>query len=254
MNPLVPVFRQIEQTLKSWIINKEFNPGEKIPSEHELAHKFNVNRLTIRHAISHLIQEGFLISKRGEGTFVTKNKDLINSFSLEFIGFMDDLYYQVSKSKTKSVRLSKITASKLIKEKLELNSDDEEVVEIKRLRFIEDRLFSFTINYLPLEIGNNITENDLYEKPLLQILEEDFSIQFTEALQTIEAIFANQEVAEQLKVPPGSPILLTERIMYTKKNKPVEIVQSFSRGDLFRYIVRFKSVKKKNLRTWMHKL
>lgn len=127
MNPVLPVYYQIKQTIKDWIINKEFSPGEKIPSENELADKFKVSRLTVRQAISHLVQEGFLNSKRGEGTFVTKNENLINSFSLEFTGFMDDLFYQVSKSKTKSVQVNRMVAPKLIKEKLELENEDKRI-------------------------------------------------------------------------------------------------------------------------------
>lgn len=129
MVALLPVYYQIKQTIKNWIINKEFNPGAKIPSENELAEKFQVSRLTVRQAISQLIQEGLLISKRGEGTFVTNNENLINSYGIEFIGFMDDLFHQVSKSKTKSVRITHIEAPKLIKEKLRL-SEEEKVVQI----------------------------------------------------------------------------------------------------------------------------
>ena len=251
MSALLPVYYQIKQTIKNWILNKEFNPGGKIPSENELAEKFRVSRLTVRQAISQLVQEGFLISKRGEGTFVTNNENLISSFSLEFTGFMDDLFYQISKSKTKSVKIAKMTAPRLVKEKLELEGEPG-VVQIKRVRFLEDKAFAYTINYLPLEIGKKINEKDLYKKALLQILEQDLGIQFTEALQTIEASFADKEVAEQLGITSGSPILFVERIMYTKKRKPVELVRSSYRGDLYKYIVRLKNVKRKNGSLWIH--
>jgi GntR family transcriptional regulator len=163
-----------------------------------------------------LIQEGFLISKRGEGTFVTKNENLINSFNLEFSGFMDDLFYQVQKSKTKSVKIAKMVAPKLIKEKLELKVDAE-VVQIKRVRFKENNSFAYTINYLPIEIGTKIIKGQLYEKPLLRILEQDLGIQFTEAFQTIEASFADQEVSEALGIASGAPVLFVERIMYGRR-------------------------------------
>jgi len=143
MTALLPVYYQIKHTIKNWILNREFNPGDKIPSENELAEKFNVSRLTVRQAISQLVQEGFLMSKRGEGTFVTDNEHLINRCGLEFTGFMDDLFYQVSKSKTRSVKITRMPAPKLIKEKLELDKEDEEVVQIKRVRSLEEKLFAF---------------------------------------------------------------------------------------------------------------
>ena len=121
------------------------------------------------------------------------------------------------------------------------------------MRFIDNNSFAHTINYLPLEIGKKITKNALMKKPLLQIMEQDIGIPFTEAFQTIEASFADQEVAEKLSVSPGSPILFVERIMYTKRRKPVELVQSSYRGDLYKYIVRLKTVKRKKGSVWVHK-
>ena len=125
-----------------------------------------------------------------------------------------------------------------------MDEEDREIVLIKRARFKEEKSFAFTMNYLPVGIGKNIAETDLYRKPLLKILEQDLGIRFTEAFQTIEASFANREVAERLEIPPGSPILFVERIMYTRKRRPVEVVQSSYRGDFYKYIVRLKNVKR----------
>ena len=196
---LLPVYYQIKQTLKGWIVNGEFNPGDKIPSEHELADRFSVSRLTVRQAISQLVQEGFLISKRGEGTFVTNNQNLINSFSLEFSGFMDDLFYQVSNVETKSVTLNRMVAPKLVREKLQLDSEEKEVVQVKRIRLLRDRVFSYTINYLPEEIGRRITEKDLLKKPLLKIMEQDLKIEFRGFLDRSQT----GKVAGHLGISPG---------------------------------------------------
>jgi len=252
LSSLLPVYYQIKQSIKNWIVNREFELGEKIPSENELADKFSVSRLTVRQAISQLTQEGFLISKRGEGTFVTRDENLIKGYSLEFTGFMDDLFYQVSKFRTKSVRMTKMIVPKLIKEKLELGGESDEVIQIKRVRFLDDKACAYTVNYLPVEIGMRITEKDLYKKPLLQIMEQDLGIRFLEAFQTIEASFADQEVSEKLGIASGAPILFVERIMYTKQRKPIELVQSSYRGDLYKYIVRLRNVKRKTGSVWIH--
>jgi GntR family transcriptional regulator len=254
MSTILPIYYQIKQTIKKWIINKEFSLGEKIPSENELAEKFCVNRLTIRQAIAQLIQEGFLLSRRGEGTFVTENENLIDRFNLETIGFMDDLFYhQISQIKIKSVVMNRIVPSKLVKEKLGLNVEEKEVVQIKRVRILREKLFTYTINYLPFHIGTRITEKDLYERPLLQILDQELGIRFTEAIQKIEASFADKEVAEKLEIPSGSPILFVERIMYTQKQYPVEIFQSSYPGDLYNFTVRFKNVRSKEGSKWIHR-
>jgi len=252
MTAVLPIYYQIKQTIKGWIVNKEFGPGNKIPSENELADRFNVSRLTVRQAISQLTQEGFLNSRRGEGTFVTSNEDLINSFSLETTGFMDELFStQLSKVTTKWATLSKMVAPKPVKEKLQLEMGDEEVVQIKRVRLLRGRPFTYTINYLPVEIGARVNEKDLYRRRLLEILERDLKVEFTEAVQTIEASFADQEIAEKLEVASGSPILFVEKITYTKQHRPIELFQSSYRGDLFKFIVHFKRVRGKKGSTWV---
>lgn len=249
---LLPRYYQIKQVIKKWITDAEIGMGEKIPSENELASSFQVSRLTVRQALSQLIQEGFLISKRGDGTYVTNNAKLINSYNLEFSGFMDDLFYQISRSKTKNVEIKQKKLQKSIREKLELPEKEKEIIQIKRVRYINNNSFAHTVNYLPLEIGKLFTKKALLKKPLLKIMEQDLGILFTEAFQTIEASFADQSLSKKLEIPTGSPILLVERIMYTKRRKPVEFVQSFYRGDLYKYIVRLKTVRRKTGSVWVH--
>ena len=166
---------------------------------------------------------------------------------------MDELFStQLSKVTTKWATLSKMVAPKPVKEKLQLEMGDEEVVQIKRVRLLRGRPFTYTINYLPVEIGARVNEKDLYRRRLLEILERDLKVEFTEAVQTIEASFADQEVAEKLEVASGSPILFVEKIMYSKQHKPIELFQSSYRGDLFKFIVRFNKVKRRNGSQWIH--
>jgi GntR family transcriptional regulator len=253
MSAVMPVYYQIMHTIKGWIISKEFNAGQKLPSENELAEKFGVSRLTVRQAIAQLSREGFINSRRGEGTFVTGDENLINSVSLEFRGFMDDLFFhQMVKTKIKSVSIDRVTASAPVKEKLDLTDKESEVIEIRRVQILRDGVFSYIVNYLPPEIGSRITAEQLYERTLLSILEKDLKIRFTEAIQTIEASFATQDMAKELGIPSGSPVLVAERVMYTTNHKPVEVYQASYRGDLHKFIFRLKSVGGRNGRKWIH--
>ena len=79
MATLLPVYYQIKNKIQEWIVTKEYSPGERLPSENELAKIFEVSRLTVRQAIALLDQEKLVFRKRGEGTFVTKDSQLIDS-------------------------------------------------------------------------------------------------------------------------------------------------------------------------------
>lgn len=66
----VNVGEQVYQQLKELLINGEWAPGDRIPSENELADKFGVSRITVRQALQKLNALGLLETRLGEGSFV----------------------------------------------------------------------------------------------------------------------------------------------------------------------------------------
>ena len=251
MEPILPVYHQIRRTIRHWILDKRIGANDKIPTEKELADQFNVNRMTIRQALSSLVDEGLLIRRRGDGTFVTGNEELIQGMSLKHIGLTSELLLSLMKSKTLTVDIIEIEPSPLIREKLELDENEQAVVRIKRDRLVPEGFRTFTINYLPLEIGRLLKKYDLLKKPLLKIMEDDLKINFIEAFQTIEASFADEEAAAHLGILPGNPTLLTERIMYAEKGRPVEMVKTIYEANLYKCCLHLKKVKRGSSFDWI---
>lgn len=68
---VIPKYYQVKTEIKSLILSGRIKTGEKIPSEHELAKKWNVNRWTVNKAINQLVNEGLLYRKKGDGTYVS---------------------------------------------------------------------------------------------------------------------------------------------------------------------------------------
>lgn len=252
MNPLLPLYYQIKEEIRSWIASGKILPAQPLPSENELAKQFKVSRLTVREAISHLVQEGLLIRKRGQGTFVTEDEKILQSLSLESYSFLDEIYYQVQKLKTKSVLIDEVIPSETIKKTLQLPASTKTVMRIRRVRYLGDKECSYIINYIPKEIGSKLKEKDLLSKPMLQVLQQDFGLEFSEAFQTLSAYFADKEIADALIIPLGSPILHIERVMYVNNHKPIEVVDMACRGDLVKYVMRFKNVRNRQENIWIH--
>jgi len=233
-------------------MNKDYKPGQKIPSENELSDMFNVSKMTVRQAINQLVQEGLLISKRGSGNFVSDKNIVTDMCSIEVAGSMDEIFHQAQKAKSKSVVMGRIKALDSVRTKLNLSEEENAVIQVKRVRYLKDIAFSYAVSYLPLDIGLKIHKKMLLSKPLLQIIEEDLKISFTEAYQTIEASFSDMEISEKLGIPLGTPMLFIDRIMYTDKKKPVLLVNISYRGDMFKYIARFRNLKRKKRSIWAH--
>lgn len=242
--PSLPIYFKIKRVIKKRIYDGIYPVGAKIPSEHELSEEFDVNRLTVRHALIILAQEGYVERFRKRGTFVSKN--VLEFEQLEFEGFFDDLFYHVGKFKTKKVEISNQKPSPAIADLYRLDPKRDKVRVIKRVRFLGETPAAYTVNYLPLEIGKLILKQDLYEMPLLQIFKEKLHIPLGEAFQTIEASVAVNDIAKALKISPGAQLLLIQRTFFTKQGEPFDFVQTFYRGDKIRYYVRFRYDEKRD--------
>ena len=72
MNYQIPLYIQLKNLIIQRIKDGEYLPGEKIPSEREMSSLYHINRMTVKHAINALIDEGYLFRVKNNGTFVTK--------------------------------------------------------------------------------------------------------------------------------------------------------------------------------------
>ena len=77
-----PLHVQIRESLRRQILTGHYKPGDRIPSEEDLAKGWEVNRLTARRSISDLVNEGLLQRRPGIGTFVIGRRALRDISSL----------------------------------------------------------------------------------------------------------------------------------------------------------------------------
>ncbi len=68
-----PLHRQLLDLIRHLILSGELKAEEKLPSEKELTHFFNVSRNTVRQALAQAVNEGLIKKVPGLGTFVNKN-------------------------------------------------------------------------------------------------------------------------------------------------------------------------------------
>jgi len=235
----VPLYFQLEQILKSKIITGDFLPGEQIPTEKELCETYQVSNITARQAVLNLVNEGLIVRVQGKGTFVSE--DIADINSLQFRGKINDLIADGLKTQEiKILSLSKIKPSKKVLNLLKIK-ENIEVMQIRRTRNSANSPVSYIVNYLPLEIGEKIKEEDLLKYTMLQILRDKVGVPLSGAIQYIEAIIADYDIASALSVSITSPILYIETIVFEKKKKPVEFVQTFVRPDRYKYTVKLSA-------------
>src|SRR4030042_6677101 len=234
----IPLYFQLEQIVKSKIITGEYMPGEQIPTEKELCETYGVSSITARQAILNLVNEGLLIRIQGKGTFVTE--DIANTNTLQLRGSINDLITNGLKTQeVKVLSINRIKPPKKVSKFFGIK-EDEEVIQVKRTRNANNLPVSYIINYLPLETGVKIKEEDLQKYPMLQILRDQVGIPLSGAIQYIEAIIADYDIASALSVSITSPILYIETLVFEKGKKPVEFVQTFIRPDRYKNSVMLR--------------
>ncbi|HZW03934.1 MAG TPA: GntR family transcriptional regulator [Anaerolineaceae bacterium] len=73
-----PIYYQIVQRICARILRGEYKPGDKLPSVIDAAMHFKVNHNTIQRVYQELIRQGIATAKRGEGTFVTEDRRVLD--------------------------------------------------------------------------------------------------------------------------------------------------------------------------------
>ena len=83
-------YKAIAGDIRSKIEEGIIPPGERIETEYALSQKYEVNRMTARHALSLLEEEGFVIRRQGSGTFVV-DRSAAKSKLTRAVGFLENL-------------------------------------------------------------------------------------------------------------------------------------------------------------------
>jgi GntR family transcriptional regulator len=230
-----PLYAQIRQLLRERILDGTYQPHQQMPSEAEMIAGFGVSRITVRQALADLQNEGLIFRLHGKGSFVSKPKAFQDLGRLQGFGeAMRQMGYETF-ARVLSVRHIKPSAQ--VQDKLRLPKGAK-VTELQRLRFLNLEPISLDVTYVPAEIGTRLAKEDLATRDVFVILENDYGIALGHADLQIGSTLADENLAAQLKVEEGAPVLVIERTTHTAAGTPVDYEHLYYRGDAFQYKVR----------------
>ena len=72
----VPIYRQIDASMRRLILGGTLAAGQKLPSTRELASELGVSRITVKSVYEQLVAEGYALARTGAGTFVADGLDI----------------------------------------------------------------------------------------------------------------------------------------------------------------------------------
>src|ERR671918_2886060 len=107
--------------------------GEAIPSERQLSADLGVSRLTVRAALDELVREGYLLRRRGSGTFVSEPKI---AQELTMTSFTEDMRSRGMRPSSRTIELKVVPAGARLGRIFHV-SPSELIVVAKRLRLAD---------------------------------------------------------------------------------------------------------------------
>lgn len=234
-NPL-PLYVQVADWLESMIKGGMYQIGTKLPSEGELAQKFQLNRNTIRQAISLLVQKGFVEKQKGVGTFVKRKTPPLPIHKLsKMVSFVDDFNLDNVELEDRIILKKKIMAGEGLARKLNLKPKDY-VVQIERVRIADKTPLIFERQFYSFRDFGGLLEMEI-KGSMYKILIKHFAADLNHSIQTLRAINPVNEIARVLKVSTNIPCLFLESLAYNSQNVCIEVLQSFYRGDRYLFKV-----------------
>jgi GntR family transcriptional regulator len=215
-----PLYRQIKSLILQALASGEWRPGEAIPSEAELAVRFNVSQGTARKAIDEMAAENLLVRKQGKGTFVASHND-----PRAFFRFLRIVPIDGTLAVPQSVPLECWRAKAGLEASRTLQiAVGAPIIIVRRVLKFSGKPVVVDEIYLPGEIFQGLTLEVLqeYQGSIYSLFETRFGVRMIRAEEHIRAVAADRTSAELLKVAEGSPLLSVERTTYTYGDKPVE--------------------------------
>ena len=205
----MPLYQQLADELGEAIRAGEYGPGDRIPSEHELAARYALGRPTVRQATEVLVRKRVLLRRRGSGTFVSEHLPEVDLFSLG--------------GTLASFRRSGVTLKTRWLKKLALTTVPADA----------DNPFAGSGAYTVTRLGSVAASAVLFEQLYFQAavfpamdktrpgpaaslsahVEQHYRIKPVGGRQTFQVISAPVEVAAALKLAAGAPLLLVRRTL-----------------------------------------
>ncbi|MCD0502625.1 GntR family transcriptional regulator [Bordetella petrii] len=229
-----PLYRQIKELLVQSLERGEWKPGELIPSEIDLASRFQVSQGTVRKAVDELAAEHLLLRRQGKGTFVATHHEARVRY--RFLRLATDEETEGGRAESRILECRRLRAPVEIARALELRAG-ETVVMIRRLLSMNHRPTVLDEIWLPGSIFRGLTLELLAanKAPLYGLFETEFGVSMVRADEKLRAVAAPADAADLLGVGPGVPLLQVERVSYTYGDRPVEVRRGLYLTDRYHY-------------------
>ena len=191
---------------------------------------WEVSRMTLRQAITLLVEEGILERRVGSGTYVASHR--VQEKMRGTTSFTEIVRSQGKSPSSQVVSYQRKPANETEIQQLQLKTSDY-VVRMERVRYADNMPLVFEVASIPEKLIREFKREDIAEHFFQTLTDNGYEI--GKSQQTIYAKNASERVANYLKVPKNHAVLALTQVSYFTDGRPFEYVHSQYVGDRFEF-------------------
>lgn len=233
---VTPLYQQVKEDIKTAIEQGRYKAKEKIPSEPELSAEYSVSRITLRRAVEELCNEGYLIKRQGQGTFVSTpriHRKMAGGNRMESFTKTCQNYGMRAGAKLLSRQIVPVRQEE--QEFFGLGPDDL-LIYIERLRTADGLPIFLENQFFPYQEFKRLMEENLNDVSLFEVIEKITGRKPVDSTRrTLEIARASVEQAQKMGVPLGEPLMYLNSYFIDQEAKPLCIGRQYYIGSRYMF-------------------
>ncbi|MGN0014917.1 MAG: GntR family transcriptional regulator [Candidatus Gastranaerophilaceae bacterium] len=210
----VPMYMQLVNYFKKQIKSGKIKPKDKLINEVDIVKLLGISRTTVRLAFDYLENEGFIIRKRGKGSYVAEQNIKRHP------GCLYNLKEKL-KEKTISIIDKQVRAANdVVKSKLKLSDENGNVFCLRQIISYNGTPVIDEMIYIPQNLCSGIENSMIINNSLFQTLQERYNIKIEKTEETVESISIGENIAQNLQCQPNTLGFRLESVSKLKSGIP----------------------------------
>ena len=207
--------------MRDEILSGKQSPGERLPGEREMCEHFSVSRITLRHALRLLAEEGLVQRRHGSGNYVAPHPTRRIPVMIDYTGSMRDHAPQLRRRLLRSGWQAAGPAAAALQ-----IAPETEVLYAERADTLKGQTVAWDRAAIVRPFAEKLEAADLAQVGFLEQWMKRSRFRIMHCEQMIEAVPATAEMARQLGLRAGGPVLRSTEIYFAESNLPAGVFVS----------------------------
>lgn len=220
---------RLRDELLEEMTSSQLRPGDKLPTEGELATRFGVSRATVREAVTSLVEAGYVTRRHGSGSYVSERRRMPHGLdsTLSYLAMIESAGVRAGMLVLDAV----LEQSSKIDSPLQLSQGDT-VLAVERVRTADDQPVIYSRDRIPARLLRADLDLQNLDPSLFGLLSSSGHAA-DHATATLRAVASTSRTAKVLGVRRGKPLLYIEEVDYDREGTPVMLSREWHVSEAF---------------------